>query len=130
LATLRRDGFVSLDAGEAEGSVTTRPVVFTGRHLFVNLDAPRGELRVEVLDENGEPIAPFTKAACAPLSVDSTRHAVSWGETTLAAVAGEAVRFRFTLQRGKLYAFWVSPEANGTSRGYLAAGCPGEAQPA
>ena len=51
LATLRRDGFASLDAGDEEGTITTRPVMFTGKHLFVNVDAPRGELRVEILDE-------------------------------------------------------------------------------
>ncbi|MFN7919853.1 MAG: malectin domain-containing carbohydrate-binding protein [Bryobacteraceae bacterium] len=45
LATLRRDGFVSLDAGAQEGSLTTRKVRFTGRYLFVNVDNPGGVLR-------------------------------------------------------------------------------------
>lgn len=126
LAMLRRDGFASLDAGETEGTITTRPVVFTGKHLYVNIDAPRGEMRAEVLDEDGRPIAPFTKAACAPLSVDSTRQIVAWEKTKdLSALAGKPVRFRFTLRQGKLYAFWVSPDETGASRGYVAAGGPG-----
>ena len=50
LATLRRDGFVSMDAGDAGGLLTTRPVRFKGRYLFVNIDAADGELRVEALD--------------------------------------------------------------------------------
>ena len=35
------------------------------------------------------------------------------------------VRFRFHLTNGALYAFWVSPDASGASRGYVAAGGPG-----
>ena len=31
----------------------------------------------------------------------------------------------FHLTSGKLYAFWVSPQANGASHGYVAAGGPG-----
>jgi hypothetical protein len=50
LATLRRDGFASMDAGESTGTLTTRPVRFKGKHLFVNVDDPKGELRVEILD--------------------------------------------------------------------------------
>src|SRR5262249_25897326 len=62
LAVLRRDGFTSMDAGDAGGSLTTRPVTFRGKYLFVNLDAPAGELRVEVLDQAGEALKPFRMA--------------------------------------------------------------------
>ena len=45
------------------------------RNLFVNLDAPRGELRAEILDERGDVIQPFSLANCRPLAVDATRYA-------------------------------------------------------
>ena len=125
LATLRRDGFASFDT-ETEGVLTTRPVRFTGKHLFVNLAAPSGELRVEILDERGTPLAPFTSANCAPLTGDATKLAVRWqGADDLKALIGQPVKFRFTLRRGKLFAFWVSPETSGVSRGYVAGGGPG-----
>src|SRR5262249_59205795 len=72
LAVLRRDGFASLDAGRDGGTVTTRTVRFSGKHLFVNLAATEGSLRAEVLDEKGEPIAPFTKENCIPAKGDRT----------------------------------------------------------
>jgi hypothetical protein len=133
LATLRRDGFASLDwmPGEGitrrdatEGFVVTRPVRFTGAHLFVNADCRGGELRAEILDANGRPIAPFTRERSEPLRGDSTRHAMRWGAETLAAVANRDVRVRFTLSRGRLYSFWVSPWESGESGGYPAAGGP------
>ena len=35
LATLRRDGFVSLNGGQKPGNVLTRPVAYKGSKLFV-----------------------------------------------------------------------------------------------
>lgn len=135
LATLRRDGFASMDwnPGErrtrripraTEGVLTTRPHTFTGRHLFVNTDTTGGELRVEVLDVAGNVIAPFSRAACEPISVDGTRVPVRWAGGSLAELAGTPVRFRFTMTRGRLFAFWVSPWPTGESRGFPAAGGP------
>lgn len=126
VAFLRRDGFASLDAGESPGALTTRIITFKGRHLFVNVDAPQGELRVEVLDENGKVIAPFTLANCVAASGDRTRQRITWtGANDLSALSGRNVKLGFHLRRGSLYAFWVTPDANGASYGYIAAGGPG-----
>jgi hypothetical protein len=126
LAILRRDGFASMDAESAPGTLTTRPVTFQGRHPFVNVDAPGGELRMEVLDASGAVVEPFTRDNCLPVTGDGTRRPISWrGAPDLAALAGQPVRFRFSLTRGKLYAFWVSPDRSGASHGYVAAGGPG-----
>jgi hypothetical protein len=126
LAILRRDGFASMDGGASAGTLTTRPVRFRGKHLFVNVDADCGGLRVAVLDQSGKVIAPFSRANCVPVSTDKTLQAVQWqGAENLSAVAGRPVRFRFHLREGSLYAFWVSPEASGASHGFVAAGGPG-----
>lgn len=126
LATLRRDGFASLDADAGEGSLTTRPLKFSGPHLFVNVAAPRGELRVEALDAAGKVIPPFSRENSVPLTADKTLLEVKWrGAADLAKLAGQPVRLRFHLKNGSLYAFWVSPDASGASHGYVAAGGPG-----
>lgn len=126
LAILRRDGFVSMDAGDDAATLTTRPVQFRGKHLFVNLAAPKGELRVEALDRDGSPIKPFTRENCAPLRSDKTLQAVKWkGARDLSPLANQPVKFRFHLKNGALYAFWVSLDTSGASRGYVAAGGPG-----
>jgi len=130
LAMLRRDGFASMDAAEGPGTLTTRPLKFRGKHLFVNLDAPEGELRAEALDEQGRPIAPFDRPRCRPVQGNHTRRAVTWeGAQDLSALAGRPVRLRFHLTRGSLYAFWVTPDAAGASYGYVAGGGPGFAGP-
>lgn len=126
LVTLRRDGFASMDAEESEGTLTTRPVSFTGGHLFVNAACGRGRLEAEVLDRQGRPIPPFTHANCLPISADSTRQPLNWrGAGDLSLLRGKPVKFRFYLVRGSLYAFWVSPTPASASHGYVAAGGPG-----
>lgn len=126
LATLRRDGFASMDAADKEGTLTTRPVRFKGKCLFVNVGADRGELQVEVLDQNDKPIEPFTRDNCVPLSGDKTLLPVRWNSfDELSSLRGKPVKFRFHLRNGSLYSFWVSADSSGASYGYVAAGGPG-----
>jgi hypothetical protein len=78
LARLRLDGFVSLDAGEAEGTLTTAPAPWSGAGLTVNARvAPGGSIRVELLDEGGRVVPGFGRGASAALGGDSTRHRVT-----------------------------------------------------
>jgi len=115
-----------MDADDKGGTLTTRLVKFKGRHLFVNVDNTEGDLRVEVLDEEGEVIEPFSRSNCVPVSADKTLAPVRWkGAADLSGVSGKPVRFRFRLTNGRLYAFWVSPDTSGASYGYMAAGGPG-----
>jgi len=137
LATLRRDGFASLDAPadrlpRAAGlaprarTVTTRPVQFSGSHLFVNAAIEEGgELRAELLDSDGKIIEPFSAVRCAPVTGDGTRIAMTWPGRSIAELKNQLVRFRFYLRGGRLYAFWMAPNERGTSRGYVGAGGPG-----
>ncbi len=126
VAFLRRDGFAAMTAEEQPGTLLTRPVQFSGAHLFVNVASPAGEVRVEVLDTAGQPIEPFTLANCPPLAVDDTAVAVRWrGAEDLSQLAGRPVRFRFALRHGSLFAFWVSRAPSGRSDGYVAGGGPG-----
>ena len=138
LAVLRRDGFASMDwlperssvirrtGGAVTGTLLTRPVRFGGSYLFVNADLEGGELRVEVVDRLGQPLRPYTLDACRPVVGDATRLPVGWvARDSLDQLAGQDVRFRFSMTRGRLYAFWVSRWPSGESGGYVAAGGPG-----
>lgn len=126
LATLRRDGFASMDAAQDKGTLTSRPLSFKGKHLFVNVDCPEGDLRAELLDEKDQPIEPFTLENSQPVKTDSTLYHMTWkGADDLSALSGKPVKMRFTLSNGSLYAFWVSPDKSGASYGFVAAGGPG-----
>lgn len=124
LAVLRRDGFCSVHTDKA-GTLTTERVVFDGKYLFVNADV-EGQLLVEILNESGNVIPEFDYASCDIITGDSTKKLVSWhGKTDLSELAGRNLQFRFIIEKGDLYSFWVSPWESGESRGMIPGGGPG-----
>ena len=106
LATLRLDGWVSMDAGANGGTITTKRLSFDGNRLIINAVSDDGEVLVEVLDENGEPIPGFAKTDCDIFKGDAIRHPVTWGgNADVSRLAGKVIRIRFHLRDAKLYSF-------------------------
>jgi hypothetical protein len=110
LAKWRLDGFVSIDSEGGDGSLTTKPLSFSGDQLWLNADASKGSIAVEVLDERHQPVPGFTKAASVPLKTAAVRQRVLWSGNgpSLGTLAGKPVRFKFHLQNAGLYSFWTA----------------------
>ncbi|MEO1999187.1 MAG: hypothetical protein ABGZ17_28405, partial [Planctomycetaceae bacterium] len=112
LATLRLDGFVSLETKQ-QGTVTTKPVVFLGDTLLVNADARGGKLLVEALDADGKPIPGFAAADCRPITTDSVRHVVTWNDKPdCHLLQARPIRLRFSLTNARLFAFETAIRRN------------------
>lgn len=126
LATLRRDGFVSMHAGKKEGTLLTEKLSFDGRYLFINADVRKGKLAIEVLDENGNPFKGYTQKDCIVMEKNnSTKKLIAWkSHSDLTALVGKNICLKFYLTNGDLYSFWISPWETGESRGYTAGGGP------
>ena len=115
-----------MDGDAAGGTLLTKPLSFSGRHLFINAKADRGKIAVEALDPAGQVIPPFTIANCRSVHADATRQRVSWkGAGDLSGLRERAVRFRFHVAGAELFSFWVTPDRAGASYGFVAAGGPG-----
>ncbi len=115
-----------MDAKDKEETLTTRKVLFSKKHLFVNLSTEKGYLLAEILDENNNVIEPFSKEKCIPVSCNSTITPVKWQNVDdLSSVSGKPVKIRFYLKNGSLYSFWISKDTAGKSDGFVAAGGPG-----
>ncbi len=101
----RLDGFVSLDTTNTTGVARTRPLVFAGSFLTLNLDARNGVTRVALLNELGAPLPGYDLADCDPITTDSINHIVTWhGSSSLSNLAGSTVRLKLEMTRTKLYA--------------------------
>lgn len=109
LAKLPRDRFVSINAGEDTGMLTTRPLDFKGSRLHVNAAvAGGGQLRVGIARRNGEPIPEYRIADCMPIDGDGVDLPVAWkGKATLAGLELSQVRLQIELKDAKLYSFWI-----------------------
>ncbi len=118
VATSRIDGFASLAATECPGWIRTRPLTWPDGELAINADARRsmtmdprfvsGRIRVEILDEQGRPVAGLTRDDCEPFTQDTKggSEVISWrGDKRLAEMAGRAISFVFLLESANLYAF-------------------------
>ena len=110
--TIRVDGFVSANAPFSGGEVVTKPLIFEGGNLAVNLETGgAGSFQVEIQDAGGNPIDGYTLDECPPIFCDRLRHIVRWEHQggDLRPLAGTPVRLRFVLSDADLYAFQFVP---------------------
>ncbi len=122
MATLRRDGFASMDGS---GILETKPLTVSKKvkGLFVNADAAGGALRAEITDLSGTPVAGFTLADSCPMKTDSCRFRMMWkDQKDLSFLTGRQFRFRFAQENVSFYSFWLSSDEEGSSDGACAAG--------
>ena len=109
LATLRLDGFASVEALYPPGNMTTKLLTFEGEHLVINANAEKGYILVELTDHEGKPIPGYTKDESIPFSRDDVRGEVRWkGGNSLAPLKGTPVHIVFYLKTAQLYSFKVS----------------------
>ncbi|HZQ48114.1 MAG TPA: hypothetical protein VFC07_13945 [Verrucomicrobiae bacterium] len=104
--TVRRHGFASVHAGAAGGEFSTRPLVFSGKHLILNCaTSAAGSVQVEIQDENGNALPGFSLAAMNTFFGDELDAVASWKSgNDLSALIGKPVRFHFVLKDADLFA--------------------------
>ena len=113
LATLRKDGFASLDAGATVATILTKTFGNTGGALLVNYHTNNssGWVKVEALDENGNVLSGYSQADCVPLTGNSTTQAVTWAGHSELPAGQRWLRLRFLLQNASIYSFMTGTNA-------------------
>ncbi len=117
LAITRLDGFAAWRAGPETGELTTQAFRCDGDRLFVNADASRGSLTVEVLDESGAVMKGFEADDCRPINANTLAEGadgwVRWnGGDNLQALQGKQIQLRFVLKNADLFSFRVAGKKN------------------
>jgi hypothetical protein len=109
LATIRVDGFASLNASYDGGTVTSKPLRFRGENLRVNVKADFGQLLTEVLDDRENPIVGFTRQDCNRITADSVDQLVTWqSHNDLRELKDRVIRLRFFLENVRLYSYRIA----------------------
>lgn len=105
--TLRLDGFVSVNAPMKGGEIITKPLVFSGKQLKLNFStSAAGDIRIELQDENGNPIPGYSLEDCEPIFGDTIDRQVFWKDgKDLAGLQGKNVKIKFVLRDADLYSF-------------------------
>jgi len=120
LATLPADRYLGMLAGMDLATLVTRPVVFSGSRLKIDLNASltggsasqiphkrnfdEVDVRVGLLDEFGGKIDGFTVEQSRMLTRSGVQEA-SWDGADVSSLQGRAVRLRFEYRNAALYSF-------------------------
>ena len=106
-AVIRRNRFVSVDAGREGGSFVTPPLQFTGNTLTFNVEVrPGGKVRVGLLDEKGEAAPGRAVEDCQAIAGDHFDAVVRWKTgRNVSDRAGRPTRMRVELIDASLYGF-------------------------
>lgn len=106
LAKLRRDGFVSIDAGPVrEGILITRPLKTDGRNLVLNASCRSGGyIQVEATDVQEQVLTGCARLQCDTFSGDSIQASITWNGKASIPHDGH-LRLRFFMHNASLYSF-------------------------
>ena len=104
-STIRVDGFVSINARLSGGELLTKPLIFQGSELAMNMSTgATGGIRVEVQDAGGTVVPGYAMDDCHEVWGDDLARTVKWeGGSDLSRLAGQPVRLRIRLADADLY---------------------------
>jgi hypothetical protein len=103
--TLRMDGFVSVRAPLSGGEIVTKPMVFRGNRLVINVaSSAAGGVRVEIQNPDGTPVKGYALADCPDIFGNEIERVVKWTSgDDCGTLAGKPVRLRFVIKDADLY---------------------------
>ena len=111
--SMRLDGFAALHADYDGGEMITKSFTFAGATMLLNFaTSAAGSIRVEIQDENGQPIPGFALADCTDVIGNEIEHLVVWKGGDLHSLAGVPVRMRFVLKDADLFALRFGEKTN------------------
>lgn len=106
LATLRRDGFASLQPPGHIGFLTTHPLTMRRAQLHLNAKADGGQISCAIIDERGSALPGYAHQDCVPAGADHVDQVLRWKEEAHIP-SGENLRLELQVHDAALYAFWL-----------------------
>ena len=107
LATIRRDRFIAMRAGDREGSLVTRPLrLNAGRILLNGVTRPGGYIKAELADISGRTVPGYTCEECRAFTGDAVESELCWACGPRAPKSDPSgTRIRFVVKNADLFAF-------------------------
>lgn len=119
VATLRLDGFCSMQAGRSEGSLISRRERLQVPRVTINArTGPYGYVAAEVLDRDNRVIPGFSRRECRVFSGDKVAHVLTWSTVAFPeAVVRSDKKLRFILRQADLYSYL--PDASQAPQAFI-----------
>jgi len=102
LATIRLDGFASMDAKLFKGFIETNPITPNNKNMYINAIANKGYIQIDVVNpKTGEVIAKSKEVK----NIDKTKILITF-ENNWQLTTTQEYAFRFNMQKASLFSFW------------------------
>ena len=93
---------------DGSGEFTTLAVQFEGRDLVINAQVEKGgRVRVEARDEDGRVVDGYGLEESDTFTGDEVEHRPSWNGRRLAELSGRNLKFRFVLEKARLFTLHI-----------------------
>ena len=118
LAKMPEDHWVSLDAGNNEGSFVCKPWG-PPHEIFVNADALGGSIEAELVTPYGKVVPDYSRKDCVPVTANGKNQQIKWknGPYPWEAIGKDhlgGLLIKFYLKNAKLYSYtFTLPDPNG-----------------
>ncbi|MEX2288365.1 MAG: hypothetical protein WD648_14815, partial [Planctomycetaceae bacterium] len=103
LATLRRDGFVSLTAGNEPGTLSTKPFNLPEGDLHLNVKGAKGQIVSTLCDADGKPL---DQPGSNIHHGGGANLRIRWPHPIPPDLRGKPVRLQIELTNAELYSYW------------------------
>ncbi|MCX8065808.1 MAG: hypothetical protein N3G21_11665 [Candidatus Hydrogenedentes bacterium] len=103
--TLRLDAFTSISAGFNEGYIYTKPFRFSGKQISLNFaTSATGYVLIEIQDEKGNTILPFSYENCIPLKGNKIEKVIKWKDKKdILCLDSRTIRLCFKMKDAEIY---------------------------
>lgn len=107
LATMRLDGFCSMNAGDKEGWFISRREPMLEPAVIINAKTDSGgSITAEILDRKDRVIKGFSREQCIAFEGDRVSHVLRWKTATFPeAMKRTDYKIKFWLKRAKMYSY-------------------------
>ena len=105
---MRKDSWMYLQSKGHWAKILTKPMAIFSDEIYLNAQAPFGEIRYQLTDEKSVPIQGFTFNNCKPLKLeDQMKWPLRWEGSSLDQIKGKVVRLEMEFHNANIYAFYM-----------------------
>ncbi len=105
---IRKDSWMYLQSKGHWAKILTKPLAIFSGQIYLNAQAPFGEVRYQLTDEKSVAIDGFTYKQCIPLkSDDQMKWPLRWNKGHIEQIKGKVVRLEMEFHNANIYALYM-----------------------
>ena len=101
--SIQKDRFCGLESCAGDADITTRPILYDGGDITINISVPYGEAVCEIRDRENKPIEGFTFEDCQPFAGDDIYWKPKWQSHKISELKGKPLMIKLRWFNGVVW---------------------------